>query len=417
MRRARPLSARRHMRRDSLSTALVREMPSRRCDFTFEPPMKKIAIIQKEIPHYRVRFFEEVSAQASTMGFDVTVYSAATTWSELPFKFSQRGLPIYQFTKRKNGPFWMKELSAALIEIDLVVAPQELQCLNVPYLWANRHRRRTQWVWWGHGYNFQASACPSVSTTIKEAIKRFMTRRADGLITYTASGADYWRRQGLPTGYVLPYYNTLDVEELRRVEAEIGERKIWELRRKLALEGKRVLLFSGRLYPEKQVDFILRTFAILKKSLPEVALVIIGDGEQRGDLEQLAAELGLSDVHFLGELVNPEDTAGYFSLADLLVMPALVGLAIVHGYAFGLPLITTNAPGHGPEVEYLTGDAGVMTKPSELDTASAIASILGSHDRLAVMKRAAMAQGDKLYLSHSVRRFVDGIRSFADKQH
>ena len=378
--------------------------------------MTKVAIIQKEIPHYRVRFFEEVSTQASAMGLDVTVYSATAGSPKTTFKFAQCTLPICQFKKSKNGPFWMKGLTAALAGADIVVAPQELQCLNVPYLWVRRHRLCLSWIWWGHGYNFQASVRPSVSTIIKESVKRFMTRRADGVITYTASGAEYWRQQGLPEDRVIPYYNTIDVEELRKAGAAIIEQQLMKLTQKFAFEGKRVLLFSGRLYAGKKIDFLLKAFAILKKTYPGVALLIIGDGEERSKLEQLAAELKLQDVHFLGEIVDPKDTAAYFTLADLMVIPALVGLAIVHGFAFGLPLITTDAPGHGPEIEYLVGDAGVITQPSELDYASAIASILNSQDRLAAMRKAAVAQGDVLYLSHSVGRFVNGIRSFADKR-
>ena len=378
--------------------------------------MTKVAIIQKDIPHYRVRFFEEVFVQASSLGLDVMVYSAAKEFSKNVFKFAQRSLPIHQFTRNKTSPFWMKGLRAALKGIDIIVAPQELQCLNVPYLWAIRHRLCSSWIWWGHGYNFQAAVRSSVPARMKEAVKHFMTRRSDGLITYTAGGADHWRKQGLPEDRVIPYYNTIDVEGLRKAGADITDQQLMELRHKLGLGGKRILLFSGRLYADKRVDFLLRAFATLKKVYPSVALLIIGDGEERSELERLATRLNLRDAHFLGEIVDPKDTAAYFSLADMIVIPALVGLAIVHGYAFGLPIITTDSPGHGPEIEYLVGDAGVMTQPSEPDAASEIASILSSQDRLAAMKSAAMAQGDELYLSHSVRRFVNGIRSLAEKR-
>ena len=375
--------------------------------------MTKVAIIQKDIPHYRVRFFEEVFVQASSLGLDVMVYSAAKEFPENAFKFAQRSLPIHQFTRNKTSPFWMTGLRAALKGVDIIVAPQELQCLNVSYLWAIRHRLCSCWIWWGHGYNFQAAVRSSMPTSMKEAVKRFMTRRSDGLITYTAGGADHWRNRGLREDRVIPFYNTIDVESLRKAGADITEQQRMELKHKLGLEGKRVLLFSGRLYADKRVDFLLRAFAIMKKTYPSVALLIIGDGEERSELEQLATRLNLRDAHFLGEIVDPKDTAAYFSLADMMVIPALVGLAIVHGYAFGLPIITTDSPGHGPEIEYLVGDAGVMTQPSEPDVASEIASILSSQDRLAAMKSAALARGDELYLSHSVQRFVNGVRSLA----
>jgi glycosyltransferase involved in cell wall biosynthesis len=242
-----------------------------------------------------------------------------------------------------------------------------------------------------------------------------MTKRADGLITYTVRGAEYWRQQGLPKGRVIPYYNTIDVEGLRKAGADITKQQLMELSHKLGLEGKRVLLFSGRLYAEKQVDFLLRAFAILKKTYPGVALLIIGDGEERSKLERLATQLDLQDAHFLGEIVDPKATAAYFSLADLMVIPALVGLAIVHGFAFGLPLITTDVPGHGPEIEYLSVNNGIMTRHDEEEFLRAIASIFTNQHCYAEMRDAASQTSEHLLLHLSAQRFAKAICVLGDR--
>jgi glycosyltransferase involved in cell wall biosynthesis len=372
--------------------------------------MRKVSIIQREIPHYRIRFFEELYAQGRLQNLDFRVYTGAppTQIASSP-NFPYQVLPVRYFSKKSSGSTWMHGLERAIAGSDIVVAPQELQCLTVPYLWIRRRRICTSWIWWGHGYNFQASVYPSTAISIKEAIKRFITRRADGLITYTQGGADYWRKQGLPKDRVITYYNTIDVEQLRKAGAEISHQQRIELRHKLRVEGKRVLLFSGRLYAGKKVDFLLKAFALLNKSYPDVALLIIGEGEERNALERLAKLLELENVHFLGEVVDPKRTAAYFSLADLMVLPGVVGLAIVHGFAFGLPLITTDSPGHGPELDYLSMNNGTMTKIDISQYAEAIGALLSSPQRLEAMRDSAMAQGDALQLPYSVRRFADGI--------
>jgi glycosyltransferase involved in cell wall biosynthesis len=376
--------------------------------------MRRVSIIQREIPHYRVRFFEELYAQGRLQELDIQVYAGmppARAASSAPFPY--RVLPVHHVGGMRSGSYWMSGLEKAIAGSDVVVAPQELQCLTVPYLWAKRRRICKSWIWWGHGYNFQASLRHPVMTRIKETIKRVMTRRADGLITYTAQGAEYWRQQGLPESRVVPFYNTIDVEELRKAGAEISEQQRMGLKRQLGLEGKYVLLFSGRLYVEKKVDFLLKAFAVLKQSYPGVVLLIIGDGEERDKLEQLARQLEHQDVHFLGELVDAKETAAYFSLADLLVIPGAVGLAIVHGFAFGLPLITTDSPGHGPELDYLSVNNGAMTRMDIFQYAEAIGALLSSSPKLEAMKRSAMAQGDDLHLAHSVKRFADGITALS----
>jgi len=372
--------------------------------------MRKVLVIQRELPHYRIRFFEELYAQGQSHDLDVYVCSAVPPNPKpSPVRFPFRVLPAFYFGKGRQCSYWLRGLEDLIAGSDIVVAPQELQCLTVPYLWTRRKRICKTWIWWGHGYNFQAAVRPSLVINVKEAIKEFMTKRADGLITYTERGAEYWRKQGIPGDRVMPYYNTIDVEELQKAASEISETQRLELRRKLRIKGKRVLLFSGRLYAQKRIDFLLRAFALLKQSCSDVALLIIGDGKERGALQGLAKNLELQDVHFLGEIVNPKDTAVYFSLADMMVLPSLIGLAIVHGFAFGLPMITTSSPGHGPEIEYLSESNGIMTNLDIGEYAGALQTLISSPEKLDSMRHAALSKGDELSLPYSVQRFIDGI--------
>jgi len=214
----------------------------------------------------------------------------------------------------------------------------------------------------------------------------------------------------MPPEQVIPLINTIDVEGLRASAGGVSEEELLEIRHKLGLDGKRVLLFSGRLYREKKVDFLLRAYAMLKKSHPEVALLILGEGPERASLEMISKQLNLCHVHFLGEHVDPRQTGVYFRLSSLLVIPGLVGLAIVHGFAFGLPLVTTDYEGHSPEIEYLSAENGVITPQEEAAYAHEIEALLNNPARLAAMRQAALAKGDQLLLAHSVKRFVDGIR-------
>jgi len=249
---------------------------------------------------------------------------------------------------------------------------------------------------------------------IKESAKRLMTRHADGLITYTEGGADYWRKNGMPAARVRAYDNTIDVDGLRAAASKVSEEELSQARAALELGGARVLVFSGRLYAEKRVDFLLRAFARLQQSEPNVALLIIGDGPERTKLEALRDELKLRQVCFLGACTEPGRLGVYFRLAELLVIPGLVGLAIVHGYAFGLPLITTDYPGHSPEIEYLTAETGIMTKQEIEAYAAAIETLLKSADQLNAMRTAAMRAGDRLRLNGSVESFLDAITAFSN---
>lgn len=375
-------------------------------------PMQGVSIIQREVPHYRVPFFSQLCARGEREGFRITVFSAAE--SGLPCnEFRHRTLPSRQVGPAGGG-LWLRGLAQAVAGSDIIVAPQELQCLNVPYLWARRHSLCRSWIWFGHGYNCQAARRAPWALAVKESAKRFMTKHADGLITYTEGGADYWRRKGLPAGRVRPYYNTIDVDGFRAAAAKVSEEKLKQARGALGLDGARVLLFSGRLYAEKRVDFLLRAFARLQQSRSNTALLIVGDGPERHTLEALRNELRLRHVHFFGACTEPGLLGVYFGLAEMLVIPGLVGLAIVHGFAHGLPLVTTDYPAHSPEIEYLTPETGVMTTQEVDAYAAAIEALLKSPDRLKAMRDGAMRQGDRLRLGASVGRFLAAVTAFSN---
>ncbi len=111
------------------------------------------------------------------------------------------------------------------------------------------------------------------------------------------------------------------------------------------------LLFVGRLEAVKGVDVLLRAFARIHRDHPDAELSIIGDGERRGDLEQLADDLGVAaSVRFHGWLGETEVQTALAS-ATALVIPSVwpenlptvaleaigVGRAIVASRVGGMP--------------------------------------------------------------------------------
>jgi len=376
--------------------------------------LHRLAIIQREIPHYRIPFFSALQTEAQRHGLTQTVYSGTSFDTPSTLPFTHRCLPVRYLSGGATGPCWMSGLADELAGSDIVVAPHELQCLTVPALWLQRHRYAKSWIWWGHGYNFQASQRPSLGTAIVSWMKdQLITRGHDGLITYTYRGTEYWCNRGLSVKQVIPFLNTIDVEGLWQVGREVTEDRIRAMKGRLGLEGKQLLLFSGRLYAEKEVDFLLYAYALVRQSHPNTALLILGDGVERGRLEALAVELGLQDVHFLGAVVDARESSVYFAAADLLVIPGLVGLAIVHGFAFRLPLVTTERDFHSPEIEYLSQRNGIMTVHEPRAYAHEIVRVLAAPNELERLRAGCEQSAQQLTLSASANRFMRAVLQFA----
>jgi len=103
------------------------------------------------------------------------------------------------------------------------------------------------------------------------------------------------------------------------------------------------VLYVGRLHTEKLVDQLIRMIKLILSD-PDIQLskpvrmILIGDGPQRKDLEELADKLGVKEnVTFLGYLPN-EHIADYYSDADVFVSP-LTGNSLREAALFGLPIV------------------------------------------------------------------------------
>ncbi len=146
----------------------------------------------------------------------------------------------------------------------------------------------------------------------------------------------------------------------------------------LAGDGPPLLLAVGRLTPAKDFATLLRAFARAAHATP-ARLLILGEGEQRGALEQLARDLGVADrVAMPGFVDNPY---AYMARAAAFVLSsAWEGLpgALIEAMACGCPVVSTDCPS-GPR-EILEGGAHGPLVPVGDDEALA-AAILGVLER------------------------------------
>jgi glycosyltransferase involved in cell wall biosynthesis len=95
------------------------------------------------------------------------------------------------------------------------------------------------------------------------------------------------------------------------------------------------------------VDCVLRAFAIIQRQIPEASLVVAGDGSQRRNLEQLAGELKIRNVEFVGQ-VEHSQVAALYDAADVYLNGSLIDnqpLSLLEAFACGLPVVSTNAGG------------------------------------------------------------------------
>ncbi|MFO8153319.1 glycosyltransferase [Thioalkalivibrio sp.] len=104
-----------------------------------------------------------------------------------------------------------------------------------------------------------------------------------------------------------------------------------------------VLVHVGRVAHEKNVDFLLRVLQRVRVAVPEVLLMIVGEGPARRHLEGLSRQLGLeSNVLFLGYLNRERELLDCYSAGDVFVFASRTetqGLVLLEAMALGVPVV------------------------------------------------------------------------------
>jgi glycosyltransferase involved in cell wall biosynthesis len=165
------------------------------------------------------------------------------------------------------------------------------------------------------------------------------------------------------------------------------------------------LVFVGRLTTEKQIDVVLRAIAALDPAL-NVTFDIVGKGDQRRNLEELTAELGLSDrVHFRG-LASDEDLRGYLTRASAFVIASvaeLQSIATMEAMASGLPVVAANAVAL-PHLVH-DGENGYLFEPGDVkDLAAKLTAVLTQSPEERLRMQQSSLDGVKV---HDINRTLD----------
>jgi glycosyltransferase involved in cell wall biosynthesis len=168
--------------------------------------------------------------------------------------------------------------------------------------------------------------------TVQAAFGGSAVRRSKGLLPVGRFGEDFFRSLGArpeqlyPFGYFRSNPNDLPVRRTRRDN-----------------ETRCELIYVGQLIERKGVDLLLEAVA----SVP-LSLAIVGDGERRDSLKDMAVTLGIADrVHF-EEVIPSSQVPDRIAQADLLVLPSRWdgwGLVVNEALMVGVPVLASDGCG------------------------------------------------------------------------
>lgn len=372
--------------------------------------MKRVAILQHRLLHYRTKFFDQLRAVCAERGIELHLVHGQASRREL-IKKDEGSLPWAHKVRNRFLEIGSRDIvwqpfPAELKDVDLVVVMQENRILSNYPLQISRLWSKRKVAYWGHGKNFQSDA----PTGLREKWKNFLLTHVDWWFAYTEMTVDILSKAGYPKRQITCLDNAIDSSGFKVDLASCSAAEVAAEKSRMGIEPDApVGLFCGSLYPDKRLDLLIASADLIRQKVPNFALVVIGDGPSMPELREAAAKR--SWIHLLGVRKGPEK-ALYFRMGDVMLNPGLVGLHIVDAFCSGLVMMTTTTARHSPEVAYLRdGVNGMATDDSPEAYSGAVLEVITNPERLASMKQAALADSERYTLENMVLHFADGIEA------
>jgi N-acetyl-alpha-D-glucosaminyl L-malate synthase BshA len=175
--------------------------------------------------------------------------------------------------------------------------------------------------------------------------------------------------------YIIP--NGINLQKFSNVQRE-------HVRDKLGIQEKeKIIIFVGSLYPIKGIKYLIQAIHIVKEKEENARLIIVGDGHDKAELENIVQELKLKPyVTFVGRVPN-DKVPEYLAVSDIFVLPSLSeGFPIVNieAMASGLPIIATNVGGIQEIV--INGENGFLVESKNSDQIAQRIMLLLSDDKM-----------------------------------
>lgn len=358
-----------------------------------ESDVKTVLIIQETLPHYRVDFFDSLRNVLAARDIELrlahgqadSVQAQKRDAGRLPWAtpITQKRIRVHRFAL-----VWQDALPLVR-QSDLVIVEQANRMLVNYVVLSMQHMGGPRVALWGHGENMQAEQ--GALRTLGNKWKRVYSRLPHWWFAYTVGSAERVHEGGFPRDRITVVQNAIGPLTSVPLEPRQTARCV----------------YVGGLYEEKRLDLLVSAGDLIAKREPNFTLDVMGDGPLKSYLDSAASSR--SWLRILGPVFGRDKTQA-LARAQLVLMPGLVGLAVLDAFQTRTPMITTADALHSPEFEYLVpGVNGLVTAGTAQAYADGVVEALGDQDLLVRLREGCAEAADIYTLDEMVSRFAHGI--------
>lgn len=249
-----------------------------------------------------------------------------------------------------------------------------------------------------------------------EKDRRFigMINDANRVVRYVTAVSDYTKKRYIKMfGPHLEHKTKVIMGGVRISNYKKDEQKIKEINKKFNLDGKKVVLFTGRLSVNKGVKYLINAAKDIKGTV-----LIVGGGSERENLEKLIKSENIKNVIMVGYL-SPEKSDlfhAFYERANVYVSPSIweepLGLTILEAMAAGTPVVATKKGGMVSVIK--DGENGFFVRArNSVEIAEKVNMLLADDElRRRVSKNASKTIADNFTWEKIATQFEDIYKKF-----
>ena len=236
---------------------------------------------------------------------------------------------------------------------------------------------------------------------ITRGLETWALRRADHCFCICEGLRQDIAQRGIPQDKITVIQNAVDIANFQPVESvDHG------LQQSLSLEGSRVVGFIGSFYFYEGLELLLDAAAMMRESMPELRVLMVGGGPAEAQLKDHAKMLGIADITVFAGRVPQKQVGSYYSLIDVLAYPRqsmritelVTPLKPLEAMAQKRLFVASDVGGHRELVA--DGETGVLHRAGDAaDLARKMTDLLHDPQRGQALKEAG-------------RRFVESVRNW-----
>ena len=321
--------------------------------------MKKIFYFTNIFPHYRLKTWENLLKSET---YELHFFYSKQRLSgikgvTIDTHFKKRDLSRFHFLRNyslKGIVFWQSKVifKCLFSTFDTAVFLGEMTILSTLIAASVCRLRKKQVVFWGHGLYGNESL-------LKKRVRVAFYKLAHRHLLYENRAKTLMEKSGFHSKNLFVIYNSLNYDRQRELFNDLENKKVKNAVQPF-FKNKELptLIFTGRLTKQKKINLLIKAIGKDFFKTPQYNLLIVGEGNERQHLEELATQkMESGTFHFTGATYDETQLAKFLYYSDLCVSPGNVGLTAIHALNYGIPVCThSNFNNQGPEAEAIIED-------------------------------------------------------------